>query len=134
MKFISFVSTCFILLSIVGCTVPTQPKLSTVSEDETRVPDGMGQLIIYRTNLYGIMKSPTIAVNGNVKGGCEFQSALFLNLEPGNHRVSLDTVNFEVEIKANQRIYASCIPWMLKVVDAATGASKIKGLDYQGTY
>ena len=71
---------------------------------------------------------------GNVKGGCEFRSALFVNLEPGRHRVSLDTANFEVEIKANQKTYASCIPWMLEVVDAETGAAKIEGLSYQGTY
>ena len=135
MKRLSILFSSLILLSIAGCqTVPSQPKLSTVSEAETKVPDGMGQLIVYRTNLYGIMKAPTIAVDGNVKGGCEFRSALFVNLEPGRHRVSLDTANFEVEIKANQKTYASCIPWMLEVVDAETGAAKVEGLSYQGTY
>ena len=85
-------------------------------------------------NPFGILKSPTISVDGNVKGGCLFRSALFVNLEPGKHRVSLDTANFEVEIKTNQKIYASCIPWMLDFVDAETGAAKIEGLSYQGTY
>ena len=135
MKFISILFSSLILLSVAGCqTFPTQPKLSTVSEAETKVPEGMGQLIIHRTNPFGILKSPTISVDGNVKGGCLFRSALFVNLEPGKHRVSLDTANFEVEIKANQKIYASCIPWMLDFVDAETGAAKIEGLSYQGTY
>lgn len=57
-----------------------------------------------------------------------------MNLEPGKHRVSLDTANFEVEIKADEKTYASCVPWMLEVVDAETGAAKIEGLSYQGTY
>lgn len=126
--------TVTVLLLSACQTVPTKPNLSTISEAETRVPDNMGQLVIYRTNLYGIMKAPTIAIDGNVKGGCEFRSVLFLNLEPGKHRVSLDTKNFDVEIKANERTYASCIPWMLEVVDEDTGASKIEGLSYQGTY
>ena len=135
MKRLSIWLSSLIVLSIVGCqTVPIQPKLSTVSEAETKIPDGMGQLIVYRTNLYGIMKAPTIAVDGNVKGGCEFRSALFVNLEPGKHRVSLDTANFEVEIKADEKTYASCIPWVLEVVDAETGAAKIESLSYQGTY
>ena len=104
MKQLSVLLSSLVIISIAGCqTVTSHPKLSTVSEAETKVPDGMGQLIVYRTNLYGIMKAPTIAVDGNVKGGCEFRSALFVNLEPGRHRVSLDTANFEVEIKANQK-------------------------------
>ena len=113
MKFISLLFCSLVLFSVAGSqTFPTQPKLSTVSEAETKIPEGMGQLIIYRTNPFGILKSPTISVDGNVKGGCLFRSALFVNLEPGKHRVSLDTANF----------------------DAETGAAKIEGLSYQGTF
>ena len=116
MKLLSILFSSLILLSIAGCqTVPSQPKLSTVSEAETKVPENTGQLFIFRDGALAQRQSPPIFINRAQFGKCQYNYYTKFNLPPGSYKVTVGykphSESIDVLIKNGKITIAKCGVW-----------------------
>ena len=93
------------------------------------IPDGKGELVVYRVNPYGILKTPYLAANGQVFGQCSYKKAIFKILDSGFQTISVGSNKFDVQIVEGKRTYASCIPWKLIIEESDKGAEITKKLE-----
>ena len=83
----------FILASLVvllsGCATKNVLEFSDVPAEKKAIPDGYGQIIIYRNNPIGIIQTLPITVDGVVYGSCNMSYLTVVNLKPGKRRVRI---------------------------------------------
>ena len=103
-----------IIILISLCTLSacaTGVELSKTSQAKEEVPNGEGQMIIYRSGIFGTAIQPKIFVDGAETGRCKPRGAFIVKGKPGEYDISTSTEvtkTITVDLQNKETNYVRC--------------------------
>jgi hypothetical protein len=109
------------------------------------VPANASRIVVYRTNIMGGAVQPQVIVDGSPTGVCQPGGAFYVDVKPGQHRVSASTESTSsatVTTASGQSSYVECSIGfgvfigrpLLKAKPAAEAAPAVRDLVLTGQF